>query len=260
MKLNVLLAKTEQAAAVFKSEVKKLSAFFKEQKGFVGFKRTYAAREGTIDEPTKRGTIMVVSTVDEKLKELEKNSLAYINNLFAVEATNASGTARAELKVDGVSFGLVSSSELMRLKGILESGDIEEMYSNIPVRNEAEEWTKTDQDSYKDREVYELPKRSGVYKSIVKREYIMEDPNIEKLEGKVYVPTKGVKDEIIELGDYTAQQFSGEAQERAKSELFTRKQKFLNAVVEALKIANEVETVQSNLTAEKIFGYLHRGK
>ena len=46
---------------------------------------------------------------------------------------------------------------------------------------------------------------------------------------------------------------------RERAELLRRRTKLLTAVIEALKEANDVEAIESNMTAEKLFGYLHKG-
>lgn len=127
LKLNVLLAKTEHSASQFKKLIQDYVGFFKGKQGeFKGVKKTYSPKEGTIDEPSMRSSVSVVTTVGEKLQWLEETSQEHIDNLFSVEATNASGKAVADLTVDGISFGSLSSLELLRLKSLLESGDLEQ--------------------------------------------------------------------------------------------------------------------------------------
>lgn len=262
MKLNVLLAKTEKSASSYKEILKGYLAFFKgHQDQFKGVLRTYTPREGTIDEPSKRGNKVVVTTVEEKLQWLEETAAEYINSLFAVEATNAGSFAKAKLEVDGVYFGELSSLELLRLKSLLEGDNLEDVYKNIPVRPENELWDKTTNEQYMERDVYESKMQEGVSKSILKENYILPDPNIQYLKNdSKYTPQLGTKDTIIELGNYTVQHFTGEYSHRERAEIIRRRSKLLLAVIEALKVANEQEIIESALTAKKIFGYLHRGE
>ncbi len=266
LKLNVLLAKTEHAAAIFKKMVAEYTNFFKKEQGqFRGAKRTYEARPGVVDDPSMRGITKVVTTVKEKLVWFEENAAEFINHTFSVEATNASGKARAKLVVvDGGStydFGELSSLELLRLKSFLESSDLEPMYAAIPVRSDAEIWAATQDSEYAGRDIFESPLQKGIKKSIFKEAYILQDPNIKELrDAAKYVPQVAQKDSVLELGDYTAQLFSGESTHRDRAEILQRRSKFLAAVIEALKIANEAEVVTSSLTAEKIFSYLHGKK
>ena len=261
-KLNTLLAKTEHLATSYKGSIKDYIQFFKDkQSAFRGEKKTYDAKPGTVDIPSERGNKMVVTTVTEKLEWLKETNSEYINSLFSQEATNAAGVAKAKLIVDDVNFGEFSSLELLRLKSLLENGELEQMYSNIPVRADDEEWNKTSDDQYVNREIFEGKKQEGIRKSVTKESYIISDPNVKELkDSSSYKPQVATKDTVIELGDYTYQKFSGEWSHRERAELLRRRTKLLSAVIEALKVSNEAEVVESNMNADKLFGFLHTGK
>lgn len=263
IKLAVLLAKTEHLAAKWKGSIKDYLGFFKnKQTDFRGEKKTYVAKDNTVDDSSRRGNKLVVTTVKEKLDYLKDTNAEYINALFSQEATNAAGSAKAELVVDGKSFGTYSSLELLRLKSMIENGELEQMYAAIPVRNDDEEWKVTEEDQYKNRKViYESNKSTGVAKTTVKENYILTDPNLSSLKDtSSYKAVVAQKDTIMELGDFTHQKFSGEWSHRERAELLGRRSKLLTAVIEALKTANDVEVVESQMTANKLFDYLHEGK
>ena len=115
--------------------------FFKKNQGmFQGIKKTFKPRDGYAEDARYMGTTKVATTVEEKLEWFEQNSIPYLNELFAVEATNSAGAPRVELIVDGISFGKLTALDLMRLKTILTSKPLEDMYNNIPVRSDAEVW------------------------------------------------------------------------------------------------------------------------
>lgn len=260
--MNALLAKTDHLGSSYKKMIEEYMKYFKNKQGdFRGEKKTYSAKDGTIDLPSERKNDLVVTTVTEKFKWLEENATEYIDALFAQEATNAAGVAKAKLLVGDVDFGEFSSLELLRMKSILESGHLEEMYKNIPTRSDSEEWKKTGEEMYDGREIFESPKNSGIKKSTMKESYILPDPNIEKISnGKGnYTPQIASRDTIIELGDYTHQRFSGEFSHRERAEILKRRTQLLTAVIEALKVANEAEAVSSDMTASKLFGFLHNG-
>jgi len=259
--MNVLLAKTEHTEAQFKALVKDYITFFKNNQGsFKGVRGTYEARPGTIDEPNKRGFQLVVTTVSEKLKWLEDVIGPHITAVMNLEATNASNNARAELVVDGESLGEFSSLELLRMISILEKGDFEAMYTNIPVRSETETWRRTEDQNYVNREVYETELSRSVNKTTLKEDYILPDPNAEKYkEGISITPQVSQRSTVVELGDGTVQRFSGEISHRERAEMLLRRTKLISALKEALKKANEAEVVTSNMTSEKLFGYIHRG-
>lgn len=261
MKQNVLLAKTDHLSTVFKNAIRDYVSFFKNNQGsFKGEKRTYDPKAGTIDQPTKRANKLVVTTVDEKLVYLEENSADYINALFSQEATNASGKCKVKLMVDKVDFGELSALELLRLKSLLESGEFVEMYERIPVRPDDEIWNKSTLEDHKGRNIWSGSQLSGIEKSIVKEAIIIQDPNVQHLkDSSSYKAQLVTKDTVIELGDYTYQKFSGEWSHRERAELLARRSKLLIAVIQALKECNEVEAIPSQLTANKIFNYLHKG-
>lgn len=261
IKLAVLLAKTEHLVAPFKKAIKDYASFFKNKQGeFNGEKKTYEANSGTEDFPSERGNTIVVTTVDEKLKWLEDNSKEYIDALFAQEATNAAGLAKAELKVEGKSLGTYSSLELLRLKSMLENGELEQMYAAIPVRNDDEEWKETTEEQYKERAIFEGVKLSGDKKTTLKEDYILHDPNLDRLKDTSgYKAVVAKKDTIVVLGKFTRQKFTGMWSHRQRAELLRRRTVLLTAVIEALKEANDVEAVESQMTAVKLFGYLHKG-
>lgn len=262
LKLNTILAKTDQLASSYKSSIKDYLTFFKDkQSAFRGEKKTYNPKSGTMDVPSERGNKNVVTTVNEKLDWLTETNENYINYLFSQEATNAAGVAKATLKVGEVTFGEFSSLELLRLKSLIENGELEQMYANIPVRADDEDWTATTEDQYKNRKsIFESNKQEGTKKSITKENYILNDPNIKELkDSSSYKPVMGTKDTVIELGDYSYQKFSGEWSHRERAELLRRRTALLSAVIEALKVSNEVEVVESPMTAKKLFGFLHTG-
>lgn len=262
VKLNVLLAKTDHLASSFKKGIVEYLKFFKDKQGsFKGEKKTYQPKDNTVDIPSERKNELIVTTVDEKLQYLVDTSKDYIDALFAQEKTNASGVKTVELIVDSVNFGKYTSLELLRLKSLLESGDLENMYSNIPVRSDSEIWTETKNEMYESRKgIYETELIKGVKKSTTKESYILSDPNIEKLGPDAkYTPQISTKDTIIDLGEFTYQKFSGEYTHRQKAEILKRRTKLLSSVIESLKEVNDVESVSSDMTAEKLFGYLHTG-
>ena len=261
MKLNVLLALTDQLRVSYKNMIADYSKFFSKSQGcFKGEKRTYSPREGTIDDTTKRGIVNVVTTVNEKLDYFIESSSKFVDSLFSQEKTNASGLVEAELIVDGKSWGKLTSLELLRLKSLIESvdlGKLEEMISNIPTRSDSEIWKKTADLEYKDRDIFETEQLKGVAKTTVNTQYVLQDPNLKGRElPSNYTPAISHKHEILELGDYTRQTFSGEWSHQQRALALRRRNKLLTAITEALKNANEVEAVESKLTAKKIFGYL----
>jgi len=263
LKLNVLLAKTDSLAVPFKNMLKDFAKFFSGKQGaFQGYQKTFAVKDGMADDPTKRGTIIVQTTVGEKLAWFLDNAGEYIDALFAQEKTNASGTATASLVVEGEDWGVYTSLELLRLKSIIENSDLTIMLESIPVRSDSKQWSEATSDLYKDRAgIYQLPILEGTIKTTEKEQYILQDPNLTGKEDiKGYVPQVANRTTVLDVGDYTVQEFSGEASQRERAGMLKRRTTLLTAVVIALKQCNEVEVHQSELTSQRIFGYLFNGK
>lgn len=260
VKLSVLLATTDQLASQFKTGVAEAGKFFKNnQVAFRGHKKTYEAVPDTVDDPTKRSLQLVVTTVGEKLQWMKETSETYINALFSQEATNASGAAKAELKVGDISFGVYSSLELMRLKSILDTEGFQNMYAQIPVREETKAWSKSTEETYTGREIYEDKMVEGEARTTDKIGYILEDPNV--LAGKVqnYSPKIEYKTNVVKVGDTTSQNFSGEISHRERAIKLRRLTELKTAVLAALKEANDAEVVQSDMTASKLFDFIDNG-
>jgi hypothetical protein len=262
LKLNVLLALTDNLRATYKGMVVDYSKFFSKSQGaFRGEKKTYEPRQGTVDDPSKRALTPVATTVGEKFDYFIDSVSEFVDALFSQERTNATGLAEAELIVDGISWGKLTSLELLRLKSILESadlGNLENMLSNIPVRSDSEVWNKSKED---DRALFETDILKGVNKTTIKEPMIVKDPNLDGKDVPVgYQPPVVYRDEILELGDYTHQKFSGEWSQRERALSLKRRTILLTAIVKALKEANDVPATESTLTADRIFGYLFFGK
>lgn len=263
-KLSVLLATTDQLAPSFKKGISDTGKFFKQnQSAFQGLRKTYEALPDTVDIPANRAVTNVVTTVEEKLQWIEESSKSYIDALFSQEATNASGKARTNLYVDGIHFGEFSTLELMRLKGILESAELTNLYEQIPVRSEAKTWKPTDSELYTGRAIYQDALISGVANTTEKENYILQDPNYAAAiaAGKTfsYTPIQATKTTTIKLGEFTVQNFTGEASHRERAETLRRLTLLKTAVLGALKQANDVESIPSDMTAQKLFSYLNTG-
>jgi hypothetical protein len=261
MKLNVLLATTDVLRTKFKGMVNDYTIFFNKSGGaFLGSKATYEPREGTVDEPSKRGVRRLVTTVDEKINYFVNESKGFVDALFSQEKTNALGDAQADLVVNGTNWGTFTSLELLRLKSLLEAGDLgnlEKMIEVIPVRKEDAIWKISEDPEYTEREgIWESPLLRGVQKTTEKEQYILQDPNVMSGNAKSYTPQIGVRNITRELGAYSAQVFSGEWSHVQRAGVLKRRSDLIVAVVKALKECNECEAEKSTLTAEKIFNYL----
>lgn len=262
-KMNTLLAMAEHSASTFRKEIADYTGIFKNKQGFFrGRKSTFVPRDGFADDPTKQGTTMVQSTVDEQFDWfISKIARKYLTEQFSIEATNSFGAQKVELVVDGKSYGFLTALELMRLKSLLTDSALDEMLKNIPVRSDAEVWTKSNCAEYANREVYETPMLKGVTRTTEKKEEILKDPNIDPEHiPSAYRAQVSVKNVTVETGDYTSQNFSGEWTQTQKAALLDRKSKMLGAVIAALKEVNAMESEETNLDVDGFLGYIFKGE
>lgn len=257
-KLNALLAKSEALAPSYKGLVADYTKFFKSSQGaFTGEKKTYEPLPDTVDEPNRRGNKLVQTTVDEKWKYFSETATEYFDAVMSIEKSNSHGIAKTELVVNGEPWGEFTTLELLRLKSLVENGEFLRMAEVVPVRSDAEEWSSSENEMYTGRSISESPLIEGSARTTEKENYILQDPNIGKLQDQSsYVPQIGVKNNSIELGTYTIQKFSGEWTQRQRAALLKRRTQLLTAIAEAIKVANDVEALSSSLTGEKVFRFL----
>lgn len=260
-KMNTLLAMVEHSTASKARLIGDYAKFFKTNQGsFRGVKKTFTPREGFPEDPSKMGTTTVVTTVDEKLDWFQQQFSAWLNQVFSLEATNSRGANTVELKVGNVSFGQLSAIELMRLKNILTDKALESVFENIPVRSDSEVWVPTTNPDYSGRAVFETAMLSGVTRTTEKEEVILKDPNIDPAHLPAnYQAKTTIKNRLIETGDYTTQNFSGEWTQRQRAELLRRRSVLLEATIEALKKVNDIEVEDSRLNVDNFVNYLLKG-
>ena len=259
-KLKLVLALTQDAASRYVALVKDYSKFFAGQQGaFLGFKYTYQPKDEAVDDPSKRGYGKVVTTVPEKLDYFLKSTQDYIQNVLTKERTNGMGVAKAELIVNGDSWGEFTSNELLCLKSLLEKGELMQMIQSIPVRTDTDIWEPTTAEEYKNRAIAQKPLVSQTIKTTVKEQYVLTDPNIEKLKNAGdYKPQLASKDTVMELGLQTRQEFSGQWTHIQRAHALDKLTELKNAVIVALEKANDVDVLESTLTSEKLFGYIFK--
>ena len=100
-----------------------------------------------------------------------------------------------------------------------------------------------------------------INKTTLKESYILPDPNFANKENMSgYAPIQGTKTTVKELGKGTRQKFSGEWSELQRAQALKRIQDLDMAVTDALKRANDVPIVESNMKASTIFDYIFYGK
>ena len=262
MKMNTLLAKVDHTSASAAAMVKDYAAFFKTKQGaFRGEKNTYSAVNGYDERPERNTQTRVQTTVQEKLDWFEERYVPYLKELFSIESTNSGDAYRVELVVDGVSFGKLSAIELMRLRNILTSRELNTMYENIPVRSDAKIYEDCTDAQYEGREIFQTPVLKSDERTTEKEEIILKDPNIDPQHMPAnYRAQITVKNRTVKVAETTHQEFTGEWTQRKRAELLRRKSALLNAITVALKEVNEVEAKEANLDVDALIKFIHYGK
>jgi hypothetical protein len=262
MKVNSKLAQRDHSIAQQKAMVGDYKQFFtKKQGAFKGIKKTFVPKDGFLDDPNYIADVKVVTTVKEKLDWFNRQTKLFLKNVLDIEATNSDGAQTIELKVDGVSFGNLTAIELMRLKGILTDKSLDDVYTNIPVREDNKVWNPSTDGEYEGREVFEDPMVSGQTRTSENEEIILKDPNVdpEHLPNNYRAQTT-VKRHTVITGDYTIQNFTGEWTHQKRAELLRRKSAILEAVNLALTEINSIECKSTNLDVDGLVEFLTFGK
>ena len=230
--------------------------FHKGQGMFQGERKTYEPREGHQMLHSEEKNDPIETTVDEQLDYLASglnSAVRYINAVLNQEATNASGTVTAELIVRDKSWGKVSSLELLRLKNILESFNLYDMYNKIPVRPQNIIWKRSTDPEHAGQNIWANKLIETTKMTTITEPYILhpaegEHPAI-VAERKTPIP----------IGDGTFQKFHSGWSQHEKANLLSRFTDLKIAVKEALSRANEADTIESNINGEKLFNFIHRG-
>ena len=243
-KLHELLAveqdrKNKAAAAIGEA----LQTFTKRDVLFDGMAKRYVAMEEdseVIPDETKE----MVSTLKEKLQQTLEIFAVGIDAHLSKEETNASNTAKAELLVDGQSFGILSATSLLALETHLSK--LRELYIAIPTLDLTKKWNYDAQRGvYRtDEEVkFRSIKRPKV---IVKYEATKEHPAQTEL---LYLD--------YQVGKYETTYYSGKVTANQKALLLRRVDALIEAVKTARSKANNVD-VQNTKVAQKLFDFINK--
>jgi hypothetical protein len=221
-----------------------VNTFTKKDTSFDGMIKHYVAMEED-SEQIPDETKELVSTVKDKLSSSIESIVAGIDAHLTKEETNASNTAKAELKVGNTDFGTWSATSLLALEGHLTK--IKEMYQSIPTLDSTRKWDFDNQKGmYRTEEEVKFRsiKRPKV---IVKYEATKEHPAQTEL---LYLD--------FQVGKYETVYFSGKITPTQKATLIKRIDDMLEAIKVARAKANNVE-VQDIKVGQKIFDFINQG-
>lgn len=251
-KQAVLLGLREKLEKTFGGMLDDFIQKFKNKQGiFQGWNKTYDALEGFADDPTKRSFQKVSGTVSEELDWFKKHTADYFKTVLSIEKTNSTGI-KAELKVNGESWGEYSVLELLRLKSIMD-GKLRAIINELPIRDEKVIWNKTTKDYYGARDVWETPVVEGFSKTTLKRTEIVNDPHIKDSPNRPPVPVQ--IETQVNVGHFTEQKFSGEVTMLQRAEILVKYDQVYNGIIEALENCNNIDSVESDL-GKKFIEYL----
>lgn len=254
MKLNVLLAKTDQLNAVTKKNLTDSIATFRGKQGhFKGEKTTYKERSAEFANPANNVDKPVNSTVQEWFDYTFKIAAEFMKAKLDQESTNCSGTAKAMLVIEGKSFGELSTGELMALKGFFEQQALRDMFEAAPTVSLTENWRESENVEYKRRGILEAPIQNWVDKSTETTPKVEWDP-AGKQPG-IIIQLKST----LEKGDVTRQLFTGEISHIDRAAIMSRLSKIIIAIKSALEEANHATVQPSALNPEQLFDYLVKG-
>jgi len=221
-----------------------VNTFTKKQEHFDGITKLYSSfNEG--EELIPPETKEVVTTVKEKLDYVKESVIRSLDATISKEETNASGEAKAELVVKGVSFGTFAATTYIALERFLTR--IREQYKAIPTLDPARAWETEKQSG---RNLYQASPEVK-YRTVKKTKVITLAPPTDKHPAQ----TQLVQDEV-QVGKYDTTYTSGRLSPGEKFTLLSNIDELILAVKQAKEMANQAEAKQIKL-GEAIFSFIH---
>ena len=186
-----------------------------------------------------------ITSVDAQLDYAADKLEGHLNSLLSVERTNASGNAKAELIVDGISFGEFSTIELLQLDKVVNR--LKQVHEQIPTFDPQQDWQreKTEEGWYQTSPIKTVKSTND------KTWEIVAPASQYQKEATVKEVTK-----IRVQGHYTTSHYSTMISPAEKNSILERDLKMLLAIEDAMKTANMVEVIEVT-DGRKILDYLH---
>jgi len=221
-----------------------ITTFTKKPEHFDGVQKIYKAIE-TGKEDTPPEIKNIVTTVKEKLDYVQTSLINGINAVLSMEETNASGTTKTSLIVNGETFGELSATSLLALEKWLEQ--VRTLYKSIPTLDPTKSW---DKDKAADQPgIYKSPEEIKYHtakkqKPIVLYEATKEHP------AQVQMFSY---DDRVEKSITTY--ISGRITPAQKSEMLGRIDVLIVAVKKTRAIANTAEIINTKL-GKQLFAFI----
>lgn len=243
VKLSTSLGLREKSEKDFNNMLSDMNSKWKKQQLFTGIRNTFEALESHPDMPENRKFQNVSSTVDEQLDWFREHSEDHLSLVLTIEKTNAQNVT-AELVVGDQNWGIYTTLELLRLKGILDK--IKPMIQELPIRSETSLWKPTKAPEFEGRVIWETPIDTGNTKTTLKRIIVVDDPHVKDSPHPRQPVTQQI-DTPVNTGNYTRQEFSGAITNRERAEAEVRLNNLYKGVIAALETANNVDVQESDL-------------
>jgi len=237
-----------QAAKIYQETI---VTFTKKEGHFDGMVRTYEPKiEGEDVTELPPEIKEVVTTVEEKLEHTEKALTKSIDAQLSKDETNANGTTRAEVVIEGdgeeMKLGEFSATSLLSLENTLTK--IRALYDAIPTLDPAKKWEEDET-------------RTGIYKTSEQVTYRTEkQPQVITLAPatKEHPAQTQLLSIDKQVGLFRVVYSSGRITPREKSEKLERIDRLIRAIKKARARANQSEVLQTKI-ARQIFSYINDG-
>jgi hypothetical protein len=242
--LHQLLAVEQEKKSTSTTMIEECKKTFKDkQSHFDGETRKYIKKvpeSGDLPDEHKE----VVTKVAERLEY----TLDFIGDAIDVaiqkEETNASGTAVAELAVDGQPLGTFSATSLLQLETQLKA--IRNLYNSIPTLDPVKRWKFNEQNG-----LYETGVETS-YRTEKRPRVIVLHPPTDKHPAQTQLIN-----EDLQVGEWEKSYASGRITPLQKSNLLRNIDKLINAVKKARSIANNAE-VSNVKISKKLFDFINK--
>lgn len=229
-----------------------ISTFKNKQSLFTGEKIIYKEKKPEWANPANNVNKPVNSTVREWLNYSTDLAKTHLKAKLDQESTNCSGQAKADLIIDGVNYGELTTGELMALKGFFEQQVLKDMIEAMPTQSLEEKWVKSNSSEYADRDIFESDLQSWVDKVVDKIDKVEFDPQGKQPGVVIKIGT------TIEKADVTKQKFTGCISHIQRANVMAKHSKIILGVKEALEKANHTEVVESKAKVNDLITYLFK--
>ncbi len=243
--LHQLLAVESDLAQQAKAIIEETkNTFNKKQDHFDGFLKSYTPFDELGEKVEPEGKELQ-TTVSEKLVYAQEAVIRAIDATVSKEETNASGNAKAELKVNGKSFGIFSATSLLVLERYLTW--LREEYKDIPTLDPAKSWKKDNQSG---RSIYTTQPFVS-YRVLRKNRPVVLAAATDKHPAQV-----NLVEEEVQVGKYSSVYSSGKLTPLEKSLLLGKIDALLCEVKITREKANQADVIQKKVGKE-IFDFIH---